>query len=226
MTARVIQARGIAKTYGQGAQRVAALQRTDFAVNRGEFLIVAGPSGSGKSTLLAIISGLLTPSEGSVEVLGRDLAGMSRDAFDQFRLQNFGFVFQGFHLLPALTATEQVTIVLERQGLRGAAARERARAMLERLGLGARLENRPAELSGGEKQRVAIARALAKQPQLIFADEPTSALDSETGRQVTRMLRAAAEQEGATVVCVTHDPRLIEHAGRVVRMEDGALLDG
>jgi putative ABC transport system ATP-binding protein len=226
MTSRVIQARGIAKTYGQGAQRVAALQRTDFAVNRGEFLIVAGPSGSGKSTLLAIISGLLTPSEGSVEVLGRDLAGMSRDAFDQFRLQNFGFVFQGFHLLPALTATEQVTIVLERQGLRGAAARERARAMLERLGLGARLENRPAELSGGEKQRVAIARALAKQPQLIFADEPTSALDSETGRQVTRMLRAAAEQEGATVVCVTHDPRLIEHAGRVVRMEDGALLDG
>jgi putative ABC transport system ATP-binding protein len=225
MTSRVIQARGIAKTYGQGAQQVVALQPTDFAVNRGEFLIVAGPSGSGKSTLLAIISGLLTPSEGSVEVLGRDLAGMSRDAFDQFRLQNFGFVFQGFHLLPALTATEQVTIVLERQGLRGAAARERARAMLERLGLGARLENRPAELSGGEKQRVAIARALAKQPQLIFADEPTSALDSETGRQVTRMLRAAAEQEGATVVCVTHDPRLIEHAGRVVRMEDGALLD-
>jgi putative ABC transport system ATP-binding protein len=221
----VIEAHGIAKAYGEGQTRVEALKPMDFIVRRGEFVMVAGPSGSGKSTLLAIVSGLLTPSAGSVRVLGRELAAMSRDAFDQFRLENFGFVFQGFHLLPALTAIEQVSIVLQRQGLRGEAARDRAKTSLEQMGLGSRLANRPAELSGGEKQRVAIARALAKRPQIIFADEPTSALDSENGRQVTRLLRSAAVEDGATVVCVTHDPRLIEHASRVLRMEDGALLD-
>ena len=222
MSERVIEAVAISKTYGEGPNRVDALKSTDFHVERGEFVMVAGPSGSGKSTLLAIVSGLLTPTAGGVRVLGRDLAGLSRDTFDDFRLEHFGFVFQGFHLLPALSAVEQVSIVLERQGLQRPAARRRAQATLERVGLAARFANRPAELSGGEKQRVAIARALAKQPQLIFADEPTSALDSENGRQITRMLRAATD-EGATVVCVTHDPRLIEHATRVIRMEDGQV---
>ena len=222
MSEWVIEAVGIAKTYGDGPAQVAALKATDFGVRRGEFVMVAGPSGSGKSTLLAIVSGLLTPSAGRVRVLGRELTGLTRDAFDDFRLEHFGFVFQGFHLLPALNAVEQVSIVLRRQGIQRTAAARRATATLERVGLGARLANRPSELSGGEKQRVAIARALAKQPQIIFADEPTSALDSENGRQITRMLRAAAE-EGATVVCVTHDPRLIEHATRVIRMEDGAV---
>jgi putative ABC transport system ATP-binding protein len=221
-----ILARGIAQTYGRGAERVQALRRTDLRVERGEFLVVAGPSGSGKSTLLAIVSGLLTPSEGEIAVLGQDLRSMSRDQFDRFRLEHFGFVFQGFHLLPALTAVEQVRIVLERQGLRREMATRRATACLERVGLGGRLASRPAELSGGEKQRVAIARALAKEPQLIFADEPTSALDSDNGRQVTRLLREVAVDAGASVVCVTHDPRLIEHATRVVRMEDGLLQPG
>ena len=224
MSDRVIEAVGVTKTYGHGAARVDALRPTDFHVDRGEFVMVAGPSGSGKSTLLAIVSGLLTPTAGRVRVLGRDLAGLGRDAFDDFRLEHFGFVFQGFHLLPALSAVEQVSIVLERQGLQKPAARRRAEATLERVGLSARFANRPAELSGGEKQRVAIARALAKQPQLIFADEPTSALDSENGRQITRLLRAATD-EGATVVCVTHDPRLIEHATRVIRMEDGMMAE-
>ena len=221
----MIEARGIAKTYGEGPQSVHALRPMDFTVNRGEFLMVAGPSGSGKSTLLAIVSGLLTPSSGTVTVLGRDLTQMSRDTFDGFRLENFGFVFQGFHLLPALTAVENVSIVLQQQGLQRSAADARAIATLQRLGLAERLTNRPEEMSGGEKQRVAIARAMAKQPQIIFADEPTSALDSQNGRQVTQMLRSAAVDEGATVICVTHDPRLIEHASRVIRMEDGALLE-
>jgi putative ABC transport system ATP-binding protein len=224
MRSQIIAAAGVCKTYGEGAQRIQALRPTDFSVDRGEFVMVAGPSGSGKSTLLAIISGLLTPSSGKVKVLGRDIRALSRDAFDRFRLEHFGFVFQGFHLLPALTALEQVSIVLERQGLQRAAARRRAGVTLEQVGLGARTGNLPSELSGGEKQRVAIARALAKQPQIIFADEPTSALDSENGRQITRMLRDAALEEGASVVCVTHDPRLIEHATRVVRMEDGTIL--
>jgi putative ABC transport system ATP-binding protein len=225
MTPVIIEAGGVAKAYGEGPQRVEALKPMDFTVHRGEFVMVAGPSGSGKSTLLAIVSGLLTPTQGAVKVLGRDLSAMSRDTFDRFRLENFGFVFQGFHLLPALTAIEQVSIVLQRQGLQKDAARSRAQASLEQMGLGGRLANRPAELSGGEKQRVAIARALAKRPQIIFADEPTSALDSENGRQVTRLLRSAAVEDGSTVVCVTHDPRLIEHASRVLRMEDGALVD-
>ncbi|MBU1374883.1 MAG: ABC transporter ATP-binding protein [Alphaproteobacteria bacterium] len=224
MSERVIEAFGLAKTYGAGAQRVDALRPTDFRVDRGEFVMVAGPSGSGKSTLLAMISGLLTPTAGTVRVLGRDIGGLSRDAFDRLRLEHFGFVFQGFHLLPALTAIEQVGIVLERQGIQREAARRRAAATLTRVGLGARLDNKPSELSGGEKQRVVIARALAKQPQIIFADEPTSALDSVNGREITRLLRAAALEEGASVVCVTHDPRLIEHATRLVRMEDGAVL--
>jgi putative ABC transport system ATP-binding protein len=205
---------------------VQALAVTDFRLERGEFLVVAGPSGSGKSTLLAVISGLLTPSAGQVLVLGRDLRTLSRDAFDNFRLEHFGFIFQGFHLLPALTALEQVSVVLQQQGLRRGMATVRARETLERVGLGARLGSRPAELSGGEKQRVAIARALAKQPQVIFADEPTSALDSDNGRQITRLLREAAVEAGASVVCVTHDPRLIEHATRIVRMEDGAIAPG
>ena len=224
MSDQLIEAVGLAKVYGEGAQRVDALRPTDFRVDRGEFVMVAGPSGSGKSTLLALISGLLTPSAGSVRVLGRDIRAMSRDAFDQLRLEHFGFVFQGFHLLPALTAIEQVSIVLERQGLQRVAARRRAIATLTRVGLGARLDNRPSELSGGEKQRVVIARALAKQPQIIFADEPTSALDSVNGREITRLLRAAALEEGASVICVTHDPRLIEHATRLVRMEDGGVI--
>ena len=224
MSERVIEAAGLVKTYGSGAQRVDALRTTDFRLSRGEFVMVAGPSGSGKSTLLALISGLLTPSAGAVRVLGRDLAALKPHAFDTFRLEHFGFVFQGFHLLPALTAVEQVSIVLRRQGIQRAAARQRSVETLERVGLSHRLDNRPSELSGGEKQRVVIARALAKQPQIIFADEPTSALDSENGRQIALLLRDAARAEGASVVCVTHDPRLVDHATRVVRMEDGAVI--
>jgi putative ABC transport system ATP-binding protein len=223
MNAPAVLARGVGKTYGRGVESIRALRRVDLRVDRGEFLVVAGPSGSGKSTLLAIVSGLLTPTEGQVSVLGRDLQSMSRKEFDRFRLEHFGFVFQGFHLLPALTALEQVAIVLERQGFTRAMSARRATASLERVGLGARLSNRPSELSGGEKQRVAIARALAKEPQVIFADEPTAALDSDSGRRVTDLLRQAALEAGASVVCVTHDPRLIEHATRVVRMEDGAV---
>lgn len=223
MTSFVIQARGISKTYGEGRQTVQALSTTSLAVERGEFVIVAGPSGSGKSTLLAVISGLLTPSSGEVAVLGRAISEMTPRLFDRFRMEHFGFIFQGFHLLPALTAEEQISVVLRQQGIPPEAATRRASLALDRVGLARRGRSRPAELSGGEKQRVAIARAMAKEPQIIFADEPTSALDSENGQQVIRMLRDAAEQQGAAVICVTHDPRLIQHASRLVRMEDGSV---
>lgn len=215
-----ISARGIDKGYGDGPDRVVALKPVDLDLFAGEMVMITGPSGSGKSTLLSIISGLLRPDHGRVEVLGGDLAELSRDGGDQLRLEHFGFIFQGFHLIPALTASEQVEIVLHRLGLDRKAARVQAAQTLESVGLGARLNNRPAEMSGGEKQRVAIARALAKSPQLIFADEPTSALDSENGRQIAGLLRQAAGR-GATVVCVTHDMRLEAYATRLLHMEDG-----
>lgn len=223
MTEPVISSYQIGKLYGDGAQRVQALKPVDFQLAAGEFVMLSGPSGSGKSTLLAILSGLLTPSSGRVEALGRDYQSFSADGLDDFRLAHFGFIFQGFHLLPALTAQEQVSIVLQRQGWSRATSDARAKEALEVIGLGHRLRNRPSELSGGEKQRVAIARALAKRPRVIFADEPTSALDSENGAQIGGLLRDATRLHEASVLCVTHDPRLEQYADRLIRMEDGEL---
>jgi putative ABC transport system ATP-binding protein len=216
-------ARDVAKSYGQGLQRVRALSPASLSLARGELVMITGPSGSGKSTLLAILSGLLQPDSGKVEALGQELGLLSADACDRFRLANAGFVFQGFHLIPALTSTEQVEIVLRRTGANRQDARARAVEALQAVGLGARLASRPGEMSGGEKQRVAIARALAKRPALVFADEPTSALDSENGRQVAGLLRDHSVKFGATVVCVTHDGRLTDLADRVLSMEDGKL---
>lgn len=220
-----LRAEAVRKSYGAGVQRVDALHPVSLSLRSGELVMITGPSGSGKSTLLAIISGLLSPDSGAVEALGRALQPMSADQRDRFRLAYSGFIFQGFHLLPALTAREQVEIVLRQLGVSAPDARSRAVQALEAVGLGRRMANRPGEMSGGEKQRVAIARALAKRPALIFADEPTSALDSENGRQIAGLLRAQAQASGATVVCVTHDARLADLADRVLRMEDGRMLD-
>lgn len=225
MTAVALSADGVCKSYGEAGRRIDALHPVTLSLRPGELVMITGPSGSGKSTLMAIISGLLRSDAGSVEALGRPLGAMSAEQRDRFRLAHSGFIFQGFHLLPALTACEQVEIVLRQLGVSAGEARSRAAAALEAVGLGARQNSRPGEMSGGEKQRVAIARALAKRPALIFADEPTSALDSENGRQIARLLRAEAKASGATVVCVTHDIRLADQADRVLRMEDGRLLD-
>jgi putative ABC transport system ATP-binding protein len=220
----VIEAAGVSKTYGSGAQETQALKPTDFTLRGGEFALIAGPSGSGKSTLLAIISGLLRPATGGVRILGRDIGSLGGHAFDTFRLEHFGFIFQGFHLLPYLSALDQVSILLERQGMARGRARDQAAAALHEVGLAHRLSSRPSEMSGGEKQRVAVARALAKRPQIIFADEPTSALDSVNGAQVAALMRTATDSHGAAVVCVTHDLRLRAYAHRLVAMEDGAIL--
>ncbi len=219
-----LRAEAVRKHYGEGVQRVDALHPVSLSLRPGELVMITGPSGSGKSTLLAILSGLLTPDAGTVEALGSALGPMSADERDRFRLAHSGFIFQGFHLLPALTASEQVEIVLRRLGASAREARVRAAQALAAVGLERRMSNRPGEMSGGEKQRVAIARALAKRPALIFADEPTSALDSENGRQIAALLRAEAHASGATVVCVTHDARLADQADRVLRMEDGRML--
>jgi putative ABC transport system ATP-binding protein len=219
-----IAATGLTKRFKTGRSKVTVLKDVDFDARAGEVTMVMGPSGSGKSTLIAALSGLLRPDEGKVSVLGEDLWSRSPGRIDKFRLQHCGFIFQGFNLFPALSALEQVAIVLRYQGMGRRAARQKAVEALTEVGLEPRMRQRPGELSGGEKQRVAIARALAKSPQIIFADEPNSALDSESGHLVIRLLRRAATEHGAAVICVTHDPRLEAYADRLVRLEDGCIL--
>jgi putative ABC transport system ATP-binding protein len=223
MTA-AISAEGLTKRFKTGRTFVAVLRDVDFEAEAGHVTMVMGPSGSGKSTLIAALSGLLKPDEGKVCALGEDLWSRRPARIDRFRLDHCGFIFQGFNLFPALTAYEQVASVLRYKGMSRKAARERAIEALTEVGLAPRMNQRPSELSGGEKQRVAIARALAKAPSLVFADEPTSALDGESGQMVVRLLRRAATEHGAAVVCVTHDPRLEAFADRVVRIEDGRIL--
>jgi|TARA_R110002124_G_scaffold26380_11_gene95006 putative ABC transport system ATP-binding protein len=221
-----IEATGIVKRFKSGKSFVEVLKGVDFDARHGDLTMVMGPSGSGKSTLIAALSGLLRPEEGNVDTLDvNDLWKLSSGRIDKFRLEHCGFIFQGFNLFPALTALQQVEVVLKYQGLSAGAARDRAREALEEVGLGPRLHQRPAALSGGEKQRVAIARALAKDPQILFADEPTSALDGENGQVVIRLLRRAATEHGAAVICVTHDPRLEAWADRVIHIEDGVIID-
>lgn len=219
-----IRARGLAKSFTVGKVSSRVLDGLDVDVAGGELTLLSGPSGCGKSTLLAILSGLERPDAGRVEALGEPVWSLDRKALQRFRLHHIGFVFQGFNLFPALNAVEQVELPLGYLGLGEHETRRRAEAALEEVGLGHRRKLRPAELSGGEKQRVAIARALAKQPQLLFADEPTSALDSVSGQTVIDILHRAARLHGTMVLCASHDPRLIAHADRVLRMEDGRVL--
>ena len=214
----------ITKSYTSGRVETPVLQGMSIALDERELALVLGPSGSGKSTLLAILSGLLKPDTGNVSALGEDLWKKSRADLEKFRLEHTGFVLQGFNLFPALTALEQVMLPLEYLGLPKHAARNRAMAALEEVGLFPRLNFRPIELSGGEKQRIAIARALAKRPQFLFADEPTSALDSVNGKNVIDALHRVARTFGATVVCVSHDTRLSASADRIIEMQDGRIL--
>ena len=221
-----IEAKGLVKRFKSGRSFVEVLKGIDFDARHGDLTMVMGPSGSGKSTLIAALSGLLKPEEGRVDILDvDDLWKLSSGRIDRFRLEHCGFIFQGFNLFPALTALQQVETVLKFQGLSSGQARKRATIALEEVGLGHRLHQRPAALSGGEKQRVAIARALAKDPKILFADEPTSALDGENGQVVIKLLHRAAKQHGAAVICVTHDPRLETYADRVIHLEDGRILD-
>lgn len=220
-----IRATGLTKRFKTGRTFIEVLKSVDFDARHGDVTMVMGPSGSGKSTLIAALSGLMRPDSGHVTALEEDLWGLKNGRLDRFRLDHCGFIFQGFNLFSALTALQQVSIILKYQGHSPAVAREKAAIALEEVGLGARLNQRPSELSGGEKQRVAIARALAKSPRLLFADEPTSALDGENGQVVIRLLRRAAKQHGAAVICVTHDPRLEAYADRVIHLEDGRILD-
>jgi putative ABC transport system ATP-binding protein len=220
----VLAGSDLSRSFGTGDTRSYALKSVSVDFNPGELNLLMGPSGSGKSTLLAVLSGLLRPDSGTVGALGRDVWRMSENEMERFRLRHCSYIFQGYNLFPALTAREQLEIVLKwGEGCSPREARKRADHVLGQLGLTSKAHLRPAELSGGEKQRVAIGRALVKNPTFVFADEPTSALDWENGQQVIRLLTESARERGAMVLVVTHDPRLTPFADRIFDLADGQL---
>ena len=218
----------LVRSFGDGAQRRVALHEVSFDLYGGQLALLMGPSGSGKSTLLAILSGLLRPDEGEVHAWDEtdytDIWSIPDKQREDFRLRHTGFIFQGYNLFPALSAIQQLEIVLKwGQNLGHREAREQAAAMLERLGMGAQMYKKPSQLSGGEKQRVAIGRALVKNPTFLFADEPTSALDWENGHHVIELLRDAAHSRGATIFVVSHDHRMLPYVDVAYHLEDGHL---
>ena len=209
--------------YGQGRTEVRALDGVDIRIEAGEMVSIMGPSGSGKSTLLHIIGALESPTSGTVAVAGRHYEGLDDKELTALRRDHIGFVFQFFNLLPSLTAEENVTLPAVIAKRHDAAIRERARALLARVDLSDRIDHLPAELSGGQQQRVSIARALLLSPELVLADEPTGNLDTKSGREVLRVLRELNQEEGHTVVMVTHDAAAASTADRVVFLRDGRL---
>jgi len=224
-TAPVLSVQDLTKTYGTGDLAVDAVRDVDLDIGAGEVVLVMGPSGSGKTTLLLMLGAMLRPTSGSVRVNGTDLAIAPERSLPPLRARHFGFVFQDFNLLTALDALENVEVACNLAGVTGRAARDRATELLTRFGLGKRLRFRPDQLSGGEKQRVAIARALANDPPVILADEPTANLDSGHGREIARVLRDLATEDGRSVVIVSHDQRLKEIADRVLWLEDGRFRE-
>ena len=225
MTALTLDVREVTKRFGDGETGVTAVRNVSLAVEPGEIVLIMGPSGSGKTTLLSMMGALLKPTEGSIHLDGTAITELSESRLPAIRLRQFGFIFQDFNLLSALSVLENVAIVAELAGLKTRPARDKATALLTDLGLGARLDFLPEKLSGGEKQRVAIARALVNDPTLILADEPTANLDSKIGHEIMRLLRRIAKEQGRSVVIVSHDQRIRDIADRVLWLEDGAFKD-
>ena len=227
LNAPTLKGRGLCRTFGTGEMSTVALNNVDIELHAGQVSLLMGPSGSGKSTLLAVLSGLMRPDSGRVIALEQDLWSVSEQAREAFRLKNCGFIFQGYNLFPALTARQQLEMVLKwGKGAGHREASKKADQMLDVLGMTKKAGLRPMQMSGGEKQRVAIGRALIKEPSFLFADEPTAALDWKHGEQVIDLLRAAAHDQGATVFLVAHDARIIPHVDRVFQLEDGVLNEG
>lgn len=224
MTEPLIQLEAVTKEYRNGAERVHALLDVTLALPAAELNVVHGRSGSGKTTLLNMIGGLDRPTEGRVEVDGREVSSLPEEALVEYRRETVGFVFQSFGLLPILTAAENVEIPLRLRRLEPAERTERARELLRLVDLADRANHRPQELSGGEQQRVAIARALANDPRLLIADEPTAQLDSQRGRTIMGVFRRLVDERGVSVVVATHDPLLIGMADQVVELRDGAIV--
>jgi putative ABC transport system ATP-binding protein len=223
MATASIQARGVMKSFGEGAARVEALKNVELETFQGEMVFIVGPSGSGKTTLLSVLSGVLRPDAGAVLVDGVDVWGLDPDALAAFRLHKIGFVFQDFHLFPRLTSAENAAIplILKRRDWDESVAE--ATRYLDIVGLKSRAALPPVKLSGGEQQRVAIARAIASQPDVLIMDEPTASLDGDTGRAILRFVKEKILNEKRCIVVVTHDSRIYEFADRILTMEDGRL---
>ncbi|MBP7335330.1 MAG: ABC transporter ATP-binding protein [Niveispirillum sp.] len=219
----VVQLRDIRLKLESEAGSVNILKGIDLHVGRGEKVGVVGPSGSGKSSMMMILGGLQPPTSGSVQVKGHELTRMDEDALARFRRDEVGIVFQSFHLIPTMTALENVAIPLEFAGAPDAF--DRARKGLEAVGLGHRLTHYPGQLSGGEQQRVALARAFAPEPSLLLADEPTGNLDGDTGKRIIELMFAMADRVGTTIILITHDPALARQCDRVIRLVDGVIVD-
>jgi putative ABC transport system ATP-binding protein len=219
----VIETRKVSKVYGQGDNRVVAVDSVSLALHPGEVVLIAGPSGSGKTTLLSMMGCILRPTSGEVFVEGEPIGALSEERLPDIRRRFMGFVFQSFNLFPSLTTAENVELVLRLKRVERSRVRPAALALLERVGLARRATLYPEDLSGGETQRTALARALAGDPPVILADEPTANLDSKTGMNVLSLLRSLAEEGGKAVTIVSHDPKAEQLAHRIAVLEDGRL---
>jgi lipoprotein-releasing system ATP-binding protein len=222
----LIEAHDLHKSYAIGRRTLEVLRGVSVTVIRGEFLALRGASGAGKSTLLHLLGGLDTPNQGHIHSAGVDLAGLSSGALSRWRNQKVGFIFQAYHLLPELDALENVCLPARLARIHVDQAAERGRDLLKRVGLGARMDHKPFELSGGEQQRVAIARALINSPELLLADEPTGNLDSHTGEEIIELLCGLRTESNTTLVIATHDAKVAARAPRVLELADGRVCDG
>ncbi len=222
---KAVFCQGITKIYGEGPTRVEALRGVNLELNLGELLMIVGPSGSGKTTLISILAGILDSTEGECCVLGKSLNEMRSAALTEFRGKNIGFVFQAFNLIPMLTARENVAVPLLLNGMEYEPALQQADEILKRYGLEDKLEERPINLSGGQQQRVAIARSCIHGPSLIVCDEPTSSLDSETGIKVMELFREEVLEKNRALIIVTHDARIFPYADRIVKLDDGRIIE-
>lgn len=219
----IISVQELDKNYEANGLSIPALRRVNLTVERGEFIAIAGPSGSGKTTLLNIIGGLDNPSSGNIDVAGRDLTTMNPRELSDMRLNNIGFIFQAYNLIPVLTALENVEYILLLQGVEKEERRSRSRRILEEVGLKAEIHRPPRELSGGQQQRVAVARAIVSEPELVLADEPTANLDQKTGANLLDLMHELNHSKNITFVFSTHDQMVMERAERLVSLYDGTI---
>jgi len=220
----IIETKKLCKVFKDSATEVIAINQVSLSIEAGEFIAIVGPSGSGKTTFLNLIGGLDTPTSGSIYIDGQDISTFSEKKMTDFRLHNIGFVFQAYNLLPVLSAKENVSFVMDLQGKKRAEADKRATELLVSVGLGDRMDSRPAKLSGGQQQRVAVARALASKPKFILADEPTANLDSHSAQNLLDIMENLNAQEKITFIFSTHDPRIMAKARRIVTLEDGKIV--
>lgn len=226
VTTPLIRTESLARHFRMGDETVRALDGVDAEIHEGEFLAVMGPSGSGKSTLLYLLGGLDRPSDGRIWVDGRDIASLDENGLAAYRMRDIGFIFQAFHLIPTMTALENVMFPMLFAQVVAEQRKVRAVHLLERVGLGERLHHKPTELSGGQQQRVAVARALANGPRIVLADEPTGNLDSRSGADIMALLTELNREEGRTVIIVSHDPTVTDYTTRALHLKDGRIEVG